>query len=591
MKTLKAISILFITGILVFLTSCNSKGDDISLISFTLDKPSVTLTAVGDAVTITATPLPGNATVNFTWTSNDKTIATVSKIGDFTAEVTAVADGETTITIKSGSAEKTVSVKVGGGKLTVIYSENFGNTAVQTGTQWPLIADYTGYEKGGIGGANVVYKQEVGGVSVRGNSVSNYEGASGNCNVMMAAAGANFIINDIATCGAKNLLLSFGNNVTSEICKVYYRIYNTNDWIELSYEKTDDRWAYLSDLEFTVPEGTNTISIKFTAVATQYGVRIDDIKLTTSDQTSSPIIDKEQGGGGDVGGTEDNPYNVTQAIANQGASKWVEGYIVGYVNGMSASDAAFGVPTEAQTEILIAASATETKVENCLPVQLPAGAIRTGLEIFANPTNLGKSVKLYGSLEAYFGQPGMRNTSYYELEGGTAGGSKPSDTGGAILNETFATNQGNFTIVNVTMPSALTYVWFHNAEYKQMAAGAYKDNTNHATEAWLISPAIDLSKHTKATFTFEHAGKQFDAPVSNLTIQVSSNYTGGDIDASNWTALNIPEHLAGETNTFKSAGDIDLTSYCGQSNVHIAFKYTSTTSGAGNWYVRNVVVK
>ncbi len=41
-------------------------------------------------------------------------------------------------------------------------------------------------------------------------------------------------------------------------------------------------------------------------------------------------------------------------------------------------------------------------------------------------------MKLYGSLEAYFGKPGLKNTSYFELEGGKTGGTKPVDTSNAI---------------------------------------------------------------------------------------------------------------------------------------------------------------
>jgi hypothetical protein len=326
-----------------------------------------------------------------------------------------------------------------------------------------------------------------------------------------------------------------------------------------------------------------------TAIVTAVGNGIAKITATADIFTAECTVTVNIGStGGDGEGSEEAPYTVEQAIANQGAIKWVEGYIVGYVNGLGIADAAFGVPTEAQTEILIASSATETNAANCLPVQLPTGAVRTGLELFANQTNLGKSVKLYGSLEAYFGQAGMKNTSYFELEGGATGGTKP--IANAILNETFAAGQGNFTIVDVVKPAALASVWYYNATYKQMAAGAYKDGANHAAESWLISPAINLSALTTAKFTFEHAGKQFGAPVTNLTVQVSTAYTSGDINPANWTALNIPDHLAGESNTFKSAGVIDLTPYCGNANVRVAFKYTSTATGAGNWYVRNVVV-
>lgn len=308
----------------------------------------------------------------------------------------------------------------------------------------------------------------------------------------------------------------------------------------------------------------------------------------------SVTVNVQGTGGGDGDGKEATPYTVDQAIANQGGLKWVTGYIVGYINGISIANAAFNVPTDTiQTEILIAASATEKAVDKCLVVQLPTGAVRTGLDLYTNPSNLGKTVKLYGSLEAYFGKPGMKSTSYYELQGGTTGGTKPVDTSNAVLNETFATGQGAFTIVDVVKPAELTYVWSYNSSYKQMAAGAYKNSTNYATESWLISPAINLSSLSKATLTFEHAGKQFGAPVTNLTIQVSKTYTSGNIVATDWTAVTIPNHLAGETNTFKSSGDIDLTAFCGtgNNNVHIAFKYTSTSTGAGNWYVKNVVVK
>lgn len=178
-----------------------------------------------------------------------------------------------------------------------------------------------------------------------------------------------------------------------------------------------------------------------------------------------------------------------------------------------------------------------------------------------------------------------------EGEGAVTPDPEPTD---AIFSETFATGQGDFTIYDVknTKPEGETHsVWYYNSDYKQMAAGAFVSGANYETESWLISPAIDLSNVTKAVFSFDHAGKQFGAPVTNLTVQISSNYTEGDVTAATWTELAIPNHLEGETNDFKSAGDMDITAFCGQSAVRIAFKYTSTTSGAGNWYVKNVTVK
>jgi hypothetical protein len=347
-----------------------------------------------------------------------------------------------------------------------------------------------------------------------------------------------------------------------------------------------------------VPNGSGSLI----AIASQYR---NDIQLFIRSTSEVDMDGERLGGGGGTGtgtGTEADPYDVAAAMANQNdAIAWVKGYIVGGIvydpqtpGGTdyntttidSPDDVVFGADVR-NTAVLIADSKTETDYTKCVVVNLPSGAVRSAVNLRDNPANLGKEFKVEGKLRAYFGIPGVRDlTGNYFLEGQTGGGN-----GDAIFSETFATGQGNFTIENVLKPEVLASIWYHNTQYSQMAAGAYKDGTNHASEAWLISPAIDLSSVSAATFTFEHAGKQFGAPVTNLTIRVSTVYTGGEIKAEDWTEIAIPNHLSGETNTFKSAGDMDLTQYCGNSNVRIAFRYTSTSTGAGNWYVKNVVVK
>lgn len=122
-------------------------------------------------------------------------------------------------------------------------------------------------------------------------------------------------------------------------------------------------------------------------------------------------------GGGDIttnNGSKENPLTVSQAKTASGNS-YVKGYIVGYVDGTKLENAVFSLPSQQETEILIAESATETSVENCMPIQLPIGDIRNGLDLFANPTNLGKEVLLYGSCETYFGTLGMKSTSWAKI--------------------------------------------------------------------------------------------------------------------------------------------------------------------------------
>lgn len=142
-------------------------------------------------------------------------------------------------------------------------------------------------------------------------------------------------------------------------------------------------------------------------------------------------LNDEGGGGGSSmsgtgDGTYDSPYDVeaVQSFYNNGSvgTAFATGYIVGYVEGNAISSGAkFEAPSEAQTEILIAASADETDYTKCVPVQLPKGDIRTALDIYTYPELLGQTVILFGSIEKYFGVAGIKSTSYAEVNGNSYG--------------------------------------------------------------------------------------------------------------------------------------------------------------------------
>jgi len=123
-------------------------------------------------------------------------------------------------------------------------------------------------------------------------------------------------------------------------------------------------------------------------------------------------------------GTYSSPLDVNAAIALGTAdAAWVKGYIVGFVSGKSIADGATFNTTDGAvaTNILVAASASETNYTKCMPVQLPKGDIRSGLNLQDNPSLLGKEVLLYGQLASYFSVPGIKNVSYAEAEGKTIG--------------------------------------------------------------------------------------------------------------------------------------------------------------------------
>lgn len=122
------------------------------------------------------------------------------------------------------------------------------------------------------------------------------------------------------------------------------------------------------------------------------------------------------------GGTEDKPYSVTEVrgLNNPGTTAWVEGYIVGYVPAAKYADAVFEIvegATVSASNLLLAPSADVKDGAQCIPVQLVSGSdARKALNLKDNPGNLGKKVKIEGSLEAYFSQPGLKNPTNFVIE-------------------------------------------------------------------------------------------------------------------------------------------------------------------------------
>ena len=122
-------------------------------------------------------------------------------------------------------------------------------------------------------------------------------------------------------------------------------------------------------------------------------------------------------------GTIESPFScaeVSYLYDNKTEEVWIKGYIVGYIDGNSATGFNPDVPRDTiQTEIVIADSEDETEITNCVAVQLPTGAVREALDLFTNPGNFSKVVWLQGKLQKYFGMAGMKSTSAFSFDGVT----------------------------------------------------------------------------------------------------------------------------------------------------------------------------
>lgn len=158
-----------------------------------------------------------------------------------------------------------------------------------------------------------------------------------------------------------------------------------------------------------------------------------------------------------------------------------------------------------------------------------------------------------------------------------------------VLDESFATGQGNFTIEDKQLPEGGSYVWKHDAgtttggtPYYYMKASAFISGAK-ASESWLISPEVDLSTATTATLSFMHIINHAGDMKTQQTLWVTETST------ENWQQVAIPNYPAGNNWDKVSSGNIDLSAYTGK-KIKFAFKYVSTTSAAATWEVYDVKV-
>ena len=165
-------------------------------------------------------------------------------------------------------------------------------------------------------------------------------------------------------------------------------------------------------------------------------------------------------------------------------------------------------------------------------------------------------------------------------EGQSGGGDTPGEN---LYSIDFLAGQGDFTVENKTVPEGAN-VWSYDSQYGMKASG-YINQANCDTEAWLVSPVIDLSKAGKAYLTIEHCTNFFTdvATAAQQAVEMIKAEGGA------WAkveGLKYPEKMSW---TFVSSGAADICSYAGK-KVQIAFVYKSTAEKAGTWEIKNVAI-
>lgn len=154
-----------------------------------------------------------------------------------------------------------------------------------------------------------------------------------------------------------------------------------------------------------------------------------------------------------------------------------------------------------------------------------------------------------------------------------------------LFQDGFSNGFNKWTTYNVTG----TEVWTIDPQYgNPLSCAKISGYTsgNHVNEDWLITQAIDLSQVIGSVmFSFQSARGYTG---NNLVVAVSTNYDGlGNPNSFTWTTLSP---VLGTSWTYVDSGNMNLSGYIGQT-IYIAFKYTSTTSGAATYELDNVKVQ
>gem|GEM_PF-3256313 len=325
----------------------------------------------------------------------------------------------------------------------------------------------------------------------------------------------------------------------------------------------------------------------------------------TVDPGDNPGTDVELEGDGSLA----NPFTASDIMKlnnSKTGNYYVRAYVVGCIkaSSMTLAGNVLFEGFDSQTNIVIAAAAEERDENKVVPVALPAGVVRDGLNLVGHPEYKMQEVLLYGSLEKYFGRAGVKAVSYAkvgDVEIGTNpdGSSTGDPTGGnpgdatddptdVLLNETMLTQAsfGLFTAQSVSGDQA----WTLSTKYGATMSG-YANSASHANEDWLVSPAFDATGRG-AVLTFDHArgpAGSMSVSTDNYTVWVSNDYDG-DVTTATWTQMPIPTHGTAAWG-YVSSGNMPIPAANCAANCRIAFKYVCNDSESATWEIKNIVVK
>ena len=109
-----------------------------------------------------------------------------------------------------------------------------------------------------------------------------------------------------------------------------------------------------------------------------------------------------------------------------------------------------------------------------------------------------------------------------------------------------------------------------------------------ACDAWMITPALDVTNFEDLQLTFNSAWN-YGTGTDQLSLVVSGDYAG-DVGAATWTDISDRATWSPGSFEFADSGTVDLSDFVGQP-IYIAFHYAYPVANATKWEVDDVLIK
>ena len=168
------------------------------------------------------------------------------------------------------------------------------------------------------------------------------------------------------------------------------------------------------------------------------------------------------------------------------------------------------------------------------------------------------------------------------------------DDNTTLYSEPCTSSENSLKVNNIDVDQSI-YVWSFGSSFGAKAS-AYVNKTNYATQSRLETPAIAIptDKPTRLVFNqcvSKHFGNvEEEATLWVKVVDATSSAPGLKDEAWQQISITYPEVPDGKSYSNFEIQTVDLTSYAGK-NIVIGFLYTSTTTAAGTWEIKDIAVK